>query len=328
MIDNFAKIAIENGGSLVPIIIPSELTGGTGLANPSVYIDGDKPILNLRHVDYSLYLSENNQKFQTKWGRDYSPFCYLHPEDDCVLRTTNYYCELNSDSLVVETYKKVDTSKLDKKPVWDFIGLEDARLVRWDGKLFMCGVRRDTKPNGEGRMELSEIVDGVEISRSRIEPPNDPQSYCEKNWMPILDKPYHFVKWGNPTEVVVVNKKEGTSKTTHLSEQAFPLPRDIRGGSQVLRMGDYYIALTHEVDLWQTEHHKKDGRYYHRFLIWDTNFNIVKASDSFNFMAAGVEFCCGMAEYRDEILISFGYQDNAAFILRLPTTFLKNFLEI
>ncbi len=46
---------------------------------------------------------------------------------------------------------------------------ETKTFVKWDGKLYMCGVRRDTKPNGEGRMELSEIVDGKEVSRFRIE---------------------------------------------------------------------------------------------------------------------------------------------------------------
>jgi len=328
MLDNFVKLSLDNGGALVPLLISSELTNGTGLANPSIYIDKGKPILNLRHVGYSLYLCENNQRFQTKWGPDYSPFCYLHPEDDCVLRTINYFCELNPETLEIKSTKKVDTTKLDITPVWEFIGLEDARLVRWDNKLFMCGVRRDTKTNGEGRMELSEIVNGVEISRSRIEPPNDPNSYCEKNWMPILDKPYHFIKWSNPTEVVKVDVDKGTSETVYLSKKQYPLPRDIRGGSQVIKIDNYYVALTHEVDLWQTKHNKKDGRYYHRFIIWDENFEIVKTTEEFNFMATGVEFSCGMALYNNEIIISFGYQDNAAFILRTPLNFFKNFINI
>ena len=180
MIDNFVKIVLENGGTITPLLIPSENTNGTGLCNPSIYIDGGKPIMNLRHVDYTLYHCESEQRFQTRWGNEYRPFCYLHPEDDCVLRTTNYFCELDPTTLEIQSYTKVDTSKLDTPPVWEFIGLEDARLVRWDGKLYMCGVRRDTKPNGEGRMELSEIVDGKEVSRFRIEPPIDSNSYCEK----------------------------------------------------------------------------------------------------------------------------------------------------
>jgi hypothetical protein len=67
-------------------------------------------------------------------------------------------------------------------------------------------------------MELSEldIIDDkvVEVFRKRIPPPNDPNSYCEKNWMPVIDQEYTYVKWCNPTEVVQVDPEAITSKTT------------------------------------------------------------------------------------------------------------------
>ena len=37
----------------------------------------------------------------------------------------------------------------------DFIGLEDGRLLKWNDKYYLTGVRRDTTTNGQGRMELS-----------------------------------------------------------------------------------------------------------------------------------------------------------------------------
>ena len=43
-----------------------------------------------------------------------------------------------------------------------FVGLEDARVVRWNNQLYICGVRRDVYDNGQGRMELCEI-DWTEI---------------------------------------------------------------------------------------------------------------------------------------------------------------------
>jgi hypothetical protein len=64
MIDNLAKIVIDNGGSISPLIIPGNLTDGTGLCNVSVFIDdNDDIIANIRHVHYSLYHSEFNQNF-------------------------------------------------------------------------------------------------------------------------------------------------------------------------------------------------------------------------------------------------------------------------
>lgn len=322
---NLVKNFIENGGDIHPLIIPSTLTNGTGLCNPSIYIDKGEPIINVRHVSYSLYFSEKH-KFMTKWGYKFSPFCYLHPEDDIKLRTINYLCNLDKDSLEIKSFKPIDTSTFDVEPIWEFIGLEDVRLVRWDNKLYACGVRRDTTTNGEGRMEMSEIVDGVEISRNRIQPPKP--SYCEKNWMPILDMPYHFVKWTNPTEVVKVDLNTNTSETVHLNESSLSLPRDLRGGSQVIKINNYYVAITHEVDLWLTKQKNKDGRYYHRFVVWDENWVLIKATEPFHFMSTGVEFCCGITEYNNKILISFGFQDNSAFLLEVPKDYLIKYMGI
>ena len=275
MNNNICKIALINGGEISPLIISKELTEGTGLTNPSILRVDGKLMLNIRHVQYALYHSEKNQKFQSPYGS----LVYLNPEDDITLTTRNFLCELNPITLEISNVNEVDTSEMDKKPLWEFVGLEDARLVNWDNKTILTGVRRDTTTNGEGRMELSEIVDFKEVSRSRIEPPKD--SYCEKNWMPILDMPNHYVKWANPTEIVKVDPIKKTSETVKLVKQKVDFKRDLRGGSQVVKYKDYWVALTHEVDLWNDERGAKDAQYYHRFIVWDKDWNIVKYSDEF-----------------------------------------------
>jgi len=317
--NNLCKLALEKGGSINYLILPANMTEGLGLTNPSIFIQDGKYLLNLRHVQYALYHSEGEQKYQTLWG----PLAYLNPEDDVTLRTTNYLCQLDPNTLAIDKFRKVDTSKLDVKPIWEFIGLEDARVVNWDDNLYLTGVRRDTKTDGEGRMELSVIDSGSkETERYRIEPPT--KSYCEKNWMPILDMPYHYVKWTNPTEVVKVNIEKGTSETIHLVEQDIKFPRDIRGGSQVISYRNMYIALTHEVDLWKNEQGKKDAQYYHRFIVWDKNWKIVHYSNEFKFMTGAIEFSCGLALDRDQLIIPFGFQDSTAFILKFPITLLDD----
>jgi hypothetical protein len=179
---------------------------------------------------------------------------------------------------------EIDTSKFPDKQLWEFIGLEDARIFCWNEKLYTSGVRRDLDTIGTGRMELCEIEvhDNrvVEVSRVRIEPPNNPNSYCEKNWMPVLDLPYHYIKWSNPTEVVKVNPETGTSETLFLGQRE-NIPRDLRGGSQVLSWKDHYLAITHEVDLFNSEVGRKDAVYRHRILLWDKNWNLIKWSKTF-----------------------------------------------
>lgn len=324
-VKNFAKIALDSGGSIHPLLVDSALTGGTGLMNPSVFVREGKVCAIIRHVNYTFYHSET-KLFQHQFG----PLTYIHPENDLHLRTTNYYCELDDD-LRITRISKVDTSKFDTyEPKWDFVGLEDARLFEWDGRLYISGVRRDTTTNGEGRMELSEIEVTPEcvreVSRFRIPPPKDPLSYCEKNWMPFLDLPYHYIKWSNPTEVVKVDPNKSTSETVFLGEYS-PLENDIRGGSQVMSWSGGYLAAVHEVSLFKSETGRKDGVYRHRFVVWDKSFRKVKVSEPFFFMDAHVEFCIGMARRGDDILLSFGFQDNAAYLLRCPSKAIEEFVK-
>ena len=324
--DNFVPKVLSNGGFIRPLIVPSNMTNGTGLFNPSIYVDHDgQLILNLRHCQYTFYHSEK-KIFEHQFG----PLLYLNPENDITLTTTNYFCKINRDTLLIDESYRVDTSKLDVKPIWEFIGLEDARLFRWDGKLYMCGVRRDTTTRGQGRMELSEIIAEVSavkgISRFRIPAPGDDSTYCEKNWMPILDMPYHFIKWCNPTEIVRVDPVNKTCTTVFMGTYQ-PKSLDYRGGSQVIRIGNYYVALTHTVRLFKSEAGKKDSVYRHAFVVWDLDWNIVKYTKEFSFMGAHVEFTCGMAEYNGNILMTFGYQDNAAYILSAPKQFILDYIN-
>lgn len=322
MLDNFCKQVIDNGGLIKPLILPSSQTQGLPQINPSILVEGEDIYLNLRHVNYMLYHSEGEQKFQSKWG----PLAYLNPEDDITLTTTNYLCKLDPDTLEIVSSAKVDTTKLDVKPLWEFVGLEDVRVTKWDNKLLYSGVRRDTTTNGVGRMELSEIVNNAEISRNRIEPPVE--TYCEKNWMPIVDMPYHYVKWTFPLEIVKVDPVTNTSETVLAKANTKDFPRDVRGGSQVIPFGDYRIALTHEVDLWNNENGRKDGQYYHRFIVWDKDWNVVSVTEDFKFMTTRIEFACGLAVHKDKVLATFAVQDTTSFLLEIPVEFFKTFVGL
>ena len=290
--------------------------------NPSVFIDSDGDILvNVRVVNYILYHSENEQRFPSRWG----PLAYLHPEKDQRLVTENYVVRLNSN-LEITDCAKVEMLEL-HQPIWEFVGLEDARLVYWDD-YYLIGVRRDTTNNGVGRMEKSKVsIDKdtwtiKEISRERIEVPS--QSYCEKNWMPIVDKPFHFVKWHSPIEVM---KAEGTMAQQVALKQGIQPEKDQRGGSQLIRWGSVYIAITHEVDLFKNYLQQKDGIYRHRLCVYDDDLNLVGISpESFSFLDGRIEFCVGAAEYEGDLLVSFGFQDNAAFVLRVPRSIVEDMI--
>lgn len=326
---NFVTKALDAGGSIHPLVVPVQFgTQGTALFNPSVYKDGEEILCNVRHAQYTLYHSEKG-KYEHQWG----PLCYLCPEDDMTLTTVNYMFKLNPKTLETESIHRVDTSKLDVKPIWEFVGLEDARVFRWGGKLYHSGVRRDTTTNGTGRMELSEIVfrdetSAEEVSRWRIPAPPPDNTYCEKNWMPVLDMPWHYVKWSNPTEVVRINPVSKTCETVHMGKFT-PLQYDYRGGSHVIPFGKDgdRIAIAHLLTKFhKSEAGRKNAQYRHAFILWDKNWNVKRYGPVFSFMDSEVEFCCGIAEHEGDYLCSFGFQDNSAHIVRTPKSVIEEYV--
>lgn len=328
MYNNFVKYCLSKGSVIRPLNFPLKDKEYIGTCNPSIFFDGDRLRLIIRRVNYALWNSDNEYRFTTQYG----PLWYISGDEERHLKTINYLCEIDNNGVL--KYNLINTSKLDKEPIWEFVGLEDARLVRWDGKLYATGVRRDTTPNGQGRMELSELdEDGNEISRVRIKAPGDDSSYCEKNWMAILDMPYHYVKWCNPVEIVKANPITGDCETVLLKEQPQDLEyyntnnMGIRGSSQVIPWGEYRIALTHMCELWINEKQQKCGTgYFEQFIVWDKDWNIVKISEPFKFAGFGIEFTNGLA-YKDGVFyIPFALQDNFSFLLTVSEDIVRDFI--
>ena len=353
MVFSLVKDSFSKGGSIHPLLISPEITKHLSLCNTSILeVEKDsRYLLNVRWVSYYLHHCENKQKYQTPWG----PLNYVRPDCDEYLRTENYICDLNLVDMTAHNPRKIDEGKFPSPQEWDFVGAEDLRLTQWNGKIYGSGVRRFF-PDGRGRMQVSSLnIDTnkvVEEERVFIEAPTNPESYCEKNWMPLTDSPFVYLKWCSPVEVVqadptmkslfpqeypVVDPQDGKIKTatnicssrTWVSKQnELPLGLEPRGGSQVIPYKDYYIAAIHEVDGWHNEKNDRDAYYYHRFIVWDKNWNLVSYSDKFTFMHGRIEFCCGLASYKDSFLITFGFQDNTAFLFKMSKKHFDELLKI
>ena len=342
MKDSLVPLALERGGTVKPLIIPAAETGGLGLCNPSIYHvpKTTKYLINMRNVSYYLHHCEGDQKYQTPWG----PLNYVRPDNDAYLRTTNFICDYSISEGKITKHKKVDTSKFTKEPEWDFVGLEDGRIVKWEGKTYLTGVRRYA-PDGKGRMVLSEIEitkKGVkEVGRYVMDSPNGPEEYCEKNWMPILDMPFHYVHTANPLKIVKVDINEKWKHNpikyrcpvhvVHQGKEKLNFQLDPRGSSQLVPFKDGYLCVTHECDYWTNVKEDRDAHYYHRFIHWDKEWNVTGYSKPYKFMDGRIEFCCGMASHPDkdcdDMFITYGFQDNSAYILQIKESHILELLE-
>ena len=80
-------------------------------------------------------------------------------------------------------------------------------------------------------------------------------------------------------------------------------------------------------DFFNSEAGRKDAIYRHRFVVWDKDWKVVEVSEPLCVLGGSIEFSCGMAEHKDNLLITFGFQDNAAFLLGLPKSILGRILK-
>jgi hypothetical protein len=323
-ISRLVDYAINNNGVVKPIIIPADDLSFPALTNPSIAEKNGELYMCLRNMSHTLFHAEND-RFHHILGKN----VLCNKEDENIFTTHNYICKLNNN-LTIEDYFLVDTSANDVEPLWQFIGLEDARLVFWNNKSYLCGTRRDTTTNGVARIEMSEVEfdndECVEISRVRIPLPGNEDSYCEKNWMPILHMPYHFVKWSNPVQIVKTDQTASYCENVHMGSY-YPMDYDWRGGGQIIEHNNYYYGIIHESVPVATELNKRDLLYYHKFIVWDKSWDLVTHSKRFTFTDSLVEFACGLCKLDQDVYISFGQTDLTGYVLKLPITKFESFIH-
>lgn len=85
--------------------------------------------------------------------------------------------------------------------------------------------------------------------------------------------------------------------------------------------------VTHEVDLFKSELNRKDAFYYHRFFLLGPDYEIIKYSDTFNFLTGNIEFATGLAIKDEEVFITFGFQDNSAFLMKTNIKLIEELLN-
>lgn len=324
----FVNYCLMGGATIVPMDIDIHDPMWPGWCNPSIMWDEKDQEFKMivRNVNYVLHGSVDLVKNWSNWG----PIYYSIPiEDGRNLKTRNFIGTCKDPAHEVWNFQLIKTNPY--KPIWEFQGEEDARIIRWDDKLYTTGVRRDDNKEGRGRMELMHLSDKgyQEVSRVKVKALNE-DSYCEKNWMPIKDMPYHYVQLTNPTVVVKTDPKTGKTEEVIRKEYVEGMVDErfdlLRGSSQVVRWGDYWVTLVHTCELWFTSSGRKFARYCHVFVLWDNDWNIVKVSPLFNFANYGVEFTCGLEYHDGKFYIPFAIEDNFVFLMTVEEEVIRKFI--
>jgi len=235
-------------------------------------------MMNTRFVNYWLYPSG----------------AYLFKDPESRIITKNFVSVLD-DAFSTDGFTEVIEEGLVCHG-GSIYGLEDIRLYnRADGELGFIGTSVNYSGQGRGRI-ISGIFNGERYTDCRVLNPPNPDSWCEKNWIPIIkDGADHFIyKWW-PFEAGII--KDNTLVITTTWEHKTPMLSNVRGSST-------FVPCPDGTGLIGVVHFSYEGsprRYYHMLVLLDQNtLQPLKYSDFFVFNEASIEFCIGFTVVREE----------------------------
>lgn len=289
----------------LPINIEPALPGWS-LFNPS--------LLKRRNGELLLMVRSSNY--------EYNNGNYIMPDSDRqVIKTKSILCELNDDLSIRSRRVLEDPDYL--KNGYPVDGLEDARLFETDQGLFVSATVRNVCPyDGNCRIGMARISDdltryeNVKIITEQVNRP-------EKNWMPIIgEKNPKWLYACNFNDKIGSIEYVGHGLSVNVKPCEKSLAKHFRGGSQFVKIDDYYLSIIHEVAIFE-----RNRVYSHRFVRLNEDLSMRDYSLPFYIKdQRQIEFAAGLLYHNNQIIVSFGSMDKKAFLISLPKDSLSSFI--
>jgi hypothetical protein len=257
------------------------------LPGSASYLEHDgRHYLNTRFVNYWMYPSG--------YYRFHSP--------DMVIENRNFLSELDATTMTPTDFREMDETTLYgmggavlEKPARDkrafSVGLEDIRLFSGaNGEIRFIATNVEYSPSNKNRMIVGTYdLTGAKYRDCLVVVPPDPNSWCEKNWIPIVfhGEEMFIYKW-QPMEIGKIDPATHQLNIVLRHETPFWIFSRLRGSSGFVDSGEYLVGVAH----FSEEHSPR--HYYHVLVFLDkTTLKPVKHSRVFYFEKLSIEFCIG-----------------------------------
>lgn len=272
-------------------------------------------------INLSHYFNYNSINFQS------GNFCIMESpifENEYLLnfRFINYtyssiHMSINKIIRVNKNYEIIDDNKILLPDFFDhdilhskhesgkkIIGIEDMKIFHFKGKIKIIGSKINNFSNlgmvwGDYNYETNKIE-----NLNHIENTFNFQS-IEKNWIYFVDNDELKViyKWF-PLQIcrITISNKLILEKELRMP----PYFREMRGSTCGIKYNDEIWFITH----FQNTNFK--GKYYHNFVVFDSQMNLKKFSKQFRFEDNTIEFCLGFIISDDKFIISYSTNDTTS----------------
>jgi hypothetical protein len=239
---------------------------------------------------------------------------YVMPDEDAGrIRTENLLVRFGPDLLPVSRRRIACDYPQTEYPV---DGLEDCRLLYTKTGIGVSATVRNVSPfDGRCRIATGDLdLTTATVTGLKVLDGIDVQMH-EKNWMPIEGRGGWLYAASHGGHTVTVDADPNLAGGWQLVQRsaAPAIASEFRGGSQLVRSRDGWLAVIHEVAA-------LEGRrcYEHRLVAFDAALRISGLSPPFAFRESRtIEFVAGMARQGDRLVISFGVRDAEAWLVSI-----------
>ena len=243
--------------------------------------------INTRYVNYWIYPNG----------------CYLFNnfEGKHLIENKNMLSKLDEKTMEPIFYKEIQENidyPVNKRIS---VGLEDVRLYEFNGKIKYIAATTGYSSNEKSRMIVGEYdLESGTICRGQIiQPPNNIDSWCEKNWIPLIEeeKELFIYKW-YPMEIGHIDYEKGELVIDYTIPNSFPLFSKVKGSTLFYDIlshkpcEDGLLGVVHISEEYEPRH------YYHMLVLLDREtYSVKNYSETFCFEKIGIEYCIGFTPY-------------------------------
>lgn len=251
----------------------------------------------VRAVNYSI-----NDKFQ-----------YNIRDDNGHVTTISYWAVFDKNFNIKMLYE-IEIDAPNKVRDSHIKGLEDIRICYVGDNVYGISVDWEYGRNNHPSVSLLHFNfdNDHKYIINKIIPITYNDHICQKNWTLYSENSKLYALYSHhPLTILEINTETGEHVVVKEKYSKYNL-KDIRGSANPIKIGNEWLVLVHEVV------HKDTRKYYHRFLKYSEDWELLQVSIPFYFKNFFVEFSLSIMYENEtnEVMIVYSTRDNSTEIMK------------